>query len=67
MAVLIEAVCAVVRRDAINERVAGGWAAFAAAVPGGAFCYDDEVASVGFMAVTDAETFLAHLQSLGLT
>lgn len=66
MAVLIEAVCAVVRRDAIDARVAGGWSAFAAAVPGGAFCYDDEVASVGFMAVADAQTFLVHLQSLGL-
>ena len=66
MAVLIEAVCAVVRRDAIHDRIAGGWTAFVAAVPGGAFCYDDEVASVGFMAVADAETFLLHLQSLGL-
>ena len=66
MAVLIEAVCAVVRRDAIEARVAGGWSAFMAAVPTGAFCYDDEIASVGFMAVEDAETFLAHLQSLGL-
>ncbi len=66
MAVLIEAVCAVVRRDAIDERIAGGWAAFVEAVPGGAFCYDDELASVGFMAVADAEAFLAHLQSLGL-
>lgn len=66
MAVLIEAVCAVVRRDAIDERIAGGWATFTAAVPTGAFCYDDEIASVGFMALADAETFLAHLQSLGL-
>lgn len=66
MAVLIEAVCAVVRRDAIEERVSGGWNAFSAAVPTGAFCFDDELASVGFMAVADAETFLVHLQSLGL-
>ncbi|QNK66991.1 tetratricopeptide repeat protein [Variovorax sp. PAMC26660] len=66
MAVLIEAVCAVVRRDAIEERIPGGWAAFAAAVPTGAFCFDDELASVGFMAVADAETFLVHMQSLGL-
>ena len=66
MAVLIEAVCAVVRRDAIEGRIAGGWPAFTAAVPTAAFCYDDELASVGFMAVADAQTFLAHLQSLGL-
>lgn len=66
MAVLIEAVCAVVRRDAIDERISGGWATFASAVPTGAFCYDDDIASVGFMAVADAETFLTHLQSLGL-
>lgn len=66
MAVLIEAVCAVVRRDAIEKRIAGGWTTFAAAVPGGAFCYDSELASVGFMVVADADTFLGHLQSLGL-
>lgn len=66
MAVLIEAVCAVVRRDAIDLRVSGGWAAFEAAVPSGAFCYDSELASVGFMAVEDAEAFLTHLRSLGL-
>ena len=66
MAVLIEAVCAVARRDSIESRIAGGWTAFSAAVPGGAFCYDNELASVGFMAVADAERFLAHVQSLGL-
>lgn len=66
MAVLIEAVCAVVRRDAIDQRISGGWGAFTAAVPTGAFCFDDELASVGFMAVADAETFLVHMQSLGL-
>lgn len=66
MAVLIEAVCVVVRRDAIEERIAGAWAAFTAAVPSAAFCFDDELASVGFMAVADAETFLGHLQALGL-
>ena len=66
MAVLVEAVCAIVRRDAIEERIAGRWATFANAVPTAAFCFDDELASVGFMAVADAETFLAHLQSLGL-
>jgi len=66
LAVLIEAVCAVVRRDAIDQRISGGWGAFTAAVPTGAFCFDDELASVGFMAVADAETFLVHMQSLGL-
>lgn len=66
MAVLIEAVCVVVRRDAIEKRISGGWATFEAAVPTGAFCYDNEIASVGFMAVADAETFVTHLRALGL-
>lgn len=66
MAVLIEAVCVVVRRDAIEARIVGGWSAFGDAVPAGAFCYDDEIASVGFMADEDAETFVGHLRSLGL-
>jgi hypothetical protein len=66
MAVLIEAVCAVVRRDTIDARVPGGWATFEAAVPTRAFCYDSEIASVGFMAVEDAEAFLTQLKSMGL-
>lgn len=66
MAVLIEAVSVVVRRDAIESKIAGGWSSFSAAVPTAQFCYDNEIARVGFMAEADAETFLSHLRALGL-
>lgn len=66
MAVLLEAVSVVVRRDAIDERCVGGWEAFSNAVPTAVFCYDSEIACVGFMAVADAETLVAHLRALGL-
>ena len=66
MAVLVEAVSVVVRRDSIDQRLAGGWEAFVAAVPTAQFCYDSEIARVGFMADADAETFVAHLRALGL-
>jgi tetratricopeptide (TPR) repeat protein len=66
VAVLIEAVCVVVRREAIDQKVPGGWEGFVQMVPNASFCYDDELARVGFMQEADAFTFVGHLSALGL-
>lgn len=66
MAVLIEMQSIVVRRAAIDAKVAGGWNRFLQAVPNGSFCADEHLASVGLMASGDVVRFLAHLQALGL-
>jgi tetratricopeptide (TPR) repeat protein len=66
MSVLIEGVCVVVRRQAIEQKVLGGWQQFLGAVPNETCCYDEDLARVGFMRNEDVELFVMHLQALGL-
>ncbi len=66
MAVLVEALSVVVRRDAIDQKFPGGWDAFANAVPNGTLCADAELARVGFMTPGDVEAFVKSLESAGL-
>ncbi len=66
MPVLVEANSVIVRVAAINERYAGGWAAFADAVPNNTPCSDNEIARVGFMDPRDAEAFIAAIERGGL-
>lgn len=67
MAVLVEAISVVIRRDSIDRRFRGGWDAFIAFVPNATLCYDGELARVGFMAPQDVEHFIDHLVRHGLT
>jgi hypothetical protein len=67
MAVLVEGVSVVVRRAAIELRYSGGADAFVEAAAGPAFCADDELACVGFLATADAEAFCEALAEAGLS
>lgn len=67
MAVLVEAISVVVRRDAIDDRYSGGWREFLNCIPNCTFCADEELARVGFMSPSDVESFVKHLESCGLT
>jgi hypothetical protein len=67
MAVLVEAISVIVRRDAIIEKYPGGWNIFANAAPNRTLCHDDRIARVGFMATQDVERFVDHLTRNGLT
>lgn len=66
MAVLIEGLSVVIRVDAIKAHYPGGWEAFAANAPNATFCWDGELARVGFMAPWDTKTYVESLESLGL-
>lgn len=66
MAVLVEAISVIVRRDAINKRLAGSWRGFLNAVPNSTLCADDDLARVGFMSPQDVEAFIRHLERDGL-
>jgi tetratricopeptide (TPR) repeat protein len=66
MAVLIEALSVVVRRDAIVRSYTGGWDQFVIDVPNMTLCADDYLARVGFMIPADAKAFMARLENLGL-
>lgn len=66
MAVLVEAISVIVRRDAINRSYNGGWAGFLSRVPNSTLCADQELARVGFMDPRNVERFINDLQRHGL-
>jgi hypothetical protein len=66
MAVLVEGISVVVRRQAIGEKFAGGWPRFVAEVPNATLCADDDLARVGFMSPADVEAFVDRLTQNGL-
>jgi hypothetical protein len=66
MAVLVEGISVVVRRDAIAQRMAGGWPGFVDLVPNQTLCTDGVLARVGFMAPVDVRVFFELLESNGL-
>lgn len=67
MAVLIEGISVIVRRDAVAERLSGGWRQFLAIVPNSTLCFDEDLARVGFMSPQDVEEFVRRLEKGGLT
>lgn len=66
MPVLIEAISVIVRRDSIENRVAGGWNRFVETLPNQTLCADDDLARVGFMTPRDMFAFVRNLEALGL-
>jgi hypothetical protein len=67
LAVLVEAISVIVRRDSIVAKFLGGWDAFVDQVPNATFCADEHLARVGFMTPDDVEIFVKHLEEGGLT
>ena len=67
MAVLIEAISVVVRRDAVVRSFRGGWEAFKGIVPNNTFCTDTGISRVGFMEPNAARNFIERLEFGGLT
>ena len=67
MAVLIEGISVVIRRDAIAGKLDGGWQCFIRNVPNRTLCYDDFLASVSFMSPVDVENFCNNLVEMGLS
>ncbi len=66
MAVLVEGISVVVRRDAIDAGYPGGWPAFVENAPNATLCTDRELARIGFLDPRAVETFVAALTAHGL-
>jgi len=66
MAVLVEALSVIVKRDAIEKKFKGGWRGFRDIVTNGTLCYENELARVGFMSPDEVDKFLSALASKGL-
>ena len=66
MAVLVEAISVVVRREAIDRSFAGGWDTFVSLVPNATLCTDGQLARVGLTDPKAVERFVNSLKSHGL-
>jgi hypothetical protein len=66
MAVLVEAISAIVRVQTIHERYPGGWEAFVLKVKNRTLCSDNELTRVGFMTPEDCKRFVEELESFGI-
>jgi hypothetical protein len=67
MAVLVEAISVLARRDAISRKYSGGHSAFLQSVPNSTFCSDEEIVRIGFLQPADVERYVSILTSNGLT
>ena len=67
MAVLIEAISVVVRRDAIQRCFPGGWEEFSRTPPNQTYCTDHSLARIGFMNPADVGAYVTMLERNGLT
>jgi hypothetical protein len=66
MAVLVEGISVLVRIDAIASKMPGGWERFKMLIPNTTFCYDKELARVGFLDPSSVGDFIADLEDCGL-
>jgi hypothetical protein len=66
VAVLVEAISVVVRREAIDRSFAGGWDTFVSLVPNATLCTDGQLARVGLTDPKAVERFVNSLKSHGL-
>ena len=66
MAVLVEGLAVVVRRDAIDDHLLGGWPGFIELVPNDTMCTDEELVRVGFLDPDAVGSFIDALEERGL-
>jgi hypothetical protein len=66
MAVLVEGISVVIRRDAIVRTFGPSWDAFVVAVPNRTLCADPEIARVGFMHPDDVQAYVVQLGTKGM-
>jgi len=65
MAVLIEAISIIMRRETIDKKYPGAWNAFVENTPNQTLCADDKIARLGFMSPFDVESFIKGLEKIG--
>ena len=66
MAVLVEAISVIIKRDIIESQYPGGWSGFVATAPNSTLCADSLLARVGFMVPADADQFVLLLARSGI-
>ena len=66
MAVLVEGLSVIIRKDAIKRSFRGGWRAFLRTIPNRTFCADEDLVRVGFMIPNDVQTYIDMMKDHGL-
>jgi len=66
MPVLVEKNSVIVRRDAIDARMQGGWEEFQRLAPAETLCADEDIVRVGFDEIEAAAEFIGLLLARGL-
>lgn len=66
MAVLVEGISVIIRKDAIHSKMAGGEKRFRLLIPNSTYCDDGELVRVGFLAPAEIQAFVDELVDAGL-
>lgn len=66
MAVLVEGISVIVRKDSVATKMNDGEARFRMLIPNSTYCDDGELARVGFLSPDDTEVFVEKLTDAGL-
>ncbi|MHC1744937.1 MAG: hypothetical protein AB9873_18185 [Syntrophobacteraceae bacterium] len=66
MAVLVEGISVVILRQSIESKYPGGWRYFEQNTREKTFCADEELVRVGFHTLQEVDSYIDHLQKLGL-
>ena len=67
MAVLVEGISVLVRRDSILNKMTGGEARFRLLIPNATFCEDDQLTRVGFLHPAEVGLYIDELVNVGLS
>lgn len=66
MAVLVEAISVLIRKDAVRSKMTGGESRLRLLIPNATYCDDGELARVGFMTPAEVRAFIEALEEAGL-
>ena len=66
MAVLVEAISVIIRRDVVEALYPGGRRGFARHAPNATLCTDGELFRIGFMTTADVHAYVSGLEAAGL-
>ncbi|RDB43738.1 hypothetical protein DU490_06085 [Halomonas sp. DQ26W] len=66
MAVLVEATAVILRAEAVEERITGGWDALRTCLPETGVCSDDELVSISLVDPAAVRSLVERLVELGL-
>lgn len=67
MAVLVEGISVLVRKDSVQNKMVGGDARFRLLIPNATFCEDEQLARVGFLDPAEVGSYIDELANVGLT